>query len=42
MAVFANVVSYGLAVGAAACLGAAFVRIGRRNRAETGSHLRKR
>jgi hypothetical protein len=41
MAVFADVVSYGLAVGAAVCLGVAFVRIGRRNRAENASHLRK-
>ena len=41
MAVFADVVSYGLAVGAAACLSAAFVRIGRGRRTETDSHLRK-
>jgi len=32
VAVFADVVSYGLAVGAAVCLGVAFVRIGRRDR----------
>ncbi|HEU5331835.1 MAG TPA: hypothetical protein VFU73_03710 [Actinocrinis sp.] len=41
MAVFANVVSYGLAVGGAVCLGVAFARIGRRDRLETRSHLRK-
>ena len=41
MAVFADVVSWGLAAGAAVCLGTAFVRIGRRNRGEIDSHLRK-